>query len=305
MVCNAMLPRPDDPHQQNKVRNHRESMQVVAPMGNGGDFGPADNKWLCSLSFRNGGDFKVFVKDSVSVMDQHTWSQTAIFILGCEFVQGMIYQEQWTARHNWGWFEKWHKKIVETGLVPNPPAFPAAEAAQIDSTKPETMNLLKGKLSVYLGAVLANVTDPEAFLNSELADKAFKIKDNIQQELNFEEYQQIYQEVLQANMGGADSTVPLTREEMELADDAGTLLITFIRGDGTTKAIDVFDERVQDLHSVCVTAIPRLRASQDLDNALVIPELVPHALDVLEHLEQCMSVYNDAMSIAQNKLVMM
>jgi hypothetical protein len=38
------------------------------------------------VSFRIGGDFKVIVKGSVSVMDQHKWSQTASFIVDCEFV---------------------------------------------------------------------------------------------------------------------------------------------------------------------------------------------------------------------------
>jgi hypothetical protein len=111
--------------------------------------------------------------------------------------------------------------------------------------------------------------------------------------------------VLSADMSAADSTIPLSREEMEIADDAGTLLITFIRGDGTTKALDVFDERVQDLHSVCITAIPRLRASQDMDNPSVIKELVPHALDVLEHLENAIRVYNDTMAVAQQRFGVM
>ncbi|KAH9260285.1 hypothetical protein BASA81_001455 [Batrachochytrium salamandrivorans] len=305
LVCNAQLPRANDPVQQTRVRHHRESMQVVAPLNAGGEFGPPGGKWLCQLPFRNGGTFKCFVKDCASVMDQQTWGQTALYILGCEFTQGMIYQEQWTARHNWTWFEKWHKKAVEVGLLPaGGPAFPKVEAVEATSTNPTTMNKLKDLLSKFLGELFASIKDSETFLNHELSDKMFKIRDNVQQELDFEAYQQIYKEVLSADMSSADSTVPLTREEMEIADDAGTLLITFIRGDGTTKAIDVFDERVQDLHSVCVAAVPRLRASQDVENHLVILELVPHALDVLEHLEKCLSVYNDTLSIAQNKLVM-
>jgi len=306
-VCNAELPRADDPAQQNRVRNHRMSMQVVSPMAfANGEFGPSDGRWLCSMGFRNGGTFRVFVKDSVLVLDQQTWSQTPLYILGCEFSQGMMYQEQWTARHNWMWFQKWHKKMMEQGLVSGAPPFPEVETAEAESTNEATMMKLKTKLSIYLGEMLSRVSDSESFLKSELADKIFKIKDNIQEELNFQDFQDVYQEVLSADMSASDSSVPLTREEMEIADDAGTLLITFIRGDGTTKPIDVFDERVQDLHSVCLTAIPRLRAStQGLDNPNVIQDLIPHAFDVLEHLDNAIRVYNDTMSIAQGRLVMM
>jgi len=302
MVCSAPLPKADDPAQQNRVRNHRMSMQVVSPM-HYGDFGPSDGKWLCALPFRNGGTFRCFVKDSASVMDQQTWSQTALYILGCEFVQGMMFQEQWTARHNWAWFEKWDSKMRQQNLIPNPPPFPTVDPVEASSTNPGTMAKLKGLLSLYLGELLACVKDSEGFLKSDLADKMFKIKENIQEELNFEQFNDVYNEVLSADMSASDSNVPLSREEMEIADDAGTLLITFIRGDGTTKPIDVFDERVQDLHSVCLTAIPRLRASQDVENPAVIKELVPHALDVLEHLENAIRVYNDTMSIAQARMI--
>ena len=82
---------------------------------------------------------------------------------------------------------------------------------------------------------------------------------------------------------------------MEIADDAGTLLVTFILGDGTMKPFDIFNTRVQDLHSVCVTAVPRLRASQNYK------ELVHHALDILEHVKKAISVYNDIMDIAEAK----
>ena len=304
VVCSAPLPKPDDPSQQTKVRNHRMSMQVVNPISMG-DFGPSDGKWLCTFSYRGGGTFRTFVKDSASVMDQQTWSQTALYILGCEFSQGLLYQEQWTARHNWSWFEKWHKKMLEQKLVPGAPPFPQVDPVEASSTNPATMAKLKQMLTAYLGELLACVKDTEGFLNSELADKMFKIKDNIQEQVNFDEYQDAYESVLSADMSAADSTVPLSQDEMQIADDAGTLLIAFIRGDGTTKAIDIFDPRVQDLHSVCLTAIPRLKASQDVENPMVIKELVPHALDVLEHLENALRIYNDTMAAAQTKLVMM
>lgn len=305
MICNAELPNADDPEEQARVRHHRMSMQVVSPMQSMmGDFGPPDGRWLCSLSYRGNGVFKAFVKDCVTVMDQQTWSQTALYILGCEFMQGQIYHEQWAARHNWAWFEKWHKKASEQNFIPGMPPFPVVDVVEANSTNVGTMAKLKDKLSIWLGETLACVKDSEAFLKSDLGDKMFKIKDNVQEEINFDEFEAAYEEVLNNHMSAADSSVPLSQEEMQIADDAGTLLIAFIRGDGTTKALDIFDERVQDLHSVCLTAIPRLRASQDLDNPLIVQELVPHALDVLEHLDNALRVYNDSMSIAQAKFIM-
>ena len=63
--------------------------------------------------------------------------------------------------------------------------------------------------------------------------------------------------------------------------------------------MDIHNEQVQDLRSVCMTAIPRLQASQDLDNPHVIKELVPQALDVLEHLMNALRVYNDSEAVLQ------
>jgi len=193
------------------------------------------------------------------------------------------------------------KKAVEAKLVDKFPPFPDISEAESTSTNATTMSKLKGELSKYLGELLKNVKDSEAFLNHELVDKLFKIKDNVQDELDTSQFQEAYQDVVNASMRAGDASVPLTQEEMELADDAGTLLITFIRGDGTTKALSIYDEKVQDLHSVCLSVIPRLKASQDLDNPNVDPALVPHALDVLEHLENALTVYNDSLNMEQEK----
>ena len=243
----------------------------------------------------------MFLKGSTAFMNQRTWAQTALYILGCEFIQGKVYQEQWTARHNWSWFENWHLKMVEQKLIENPPPFPQVTDVESNSTNTGTMAKLKDLLSAYLGKLLACVTDSESFLKSELADKMFMLKENIQDEFNFEQLKDVYQEVLAIDLSSKDSTVPLSREEMEIADDAGTLLVTFIRGEGTMKPFDVFNTRVQDLHSVCVTAVPRLRASQNYNNPGVIKEFVHHALDILGHVKKAISVYNDIMDIAEAK----
>jgi len=301
MVCNAKLPNPDAPKMQEKVQQRRMSVQINAasfiPPPSG--FGPADGVWLSSVPFRNGGTFKAFVMDAVSVMDQQTWEQTAVYIVGCEFTNLTVH-EQWTARHGWKWIEKWAAKLkAETKFAV--PDFPHVENKEANSTRADTMRKLKGMLNDYLKDLMKSVTasNSQQFLDHELVDKFFKIKDNVLEELDQEQFQEAYKQVLSADLAASDANTPLTLEEMQIADDAGTLLITFIRGDGTTKAVDINNDRVQDLRSVCLTAIPRLKASQDLDNPQVIKELVPQALDVLEHLENALRVYNDSEAVMQ------
>jgi len=302
MVCNARLPSPDAPKQQEKVNQRRQSVQINAtsfiPPPSG--FGPDSGVWLCSVPFRGNGVFKAYVMDAVSVMDQQTWEQTAVYIVGCEFTNGLTVHEQWTARHNWKWIDKWAAKL-KTDTKFAVPELGKVEPKEANSTRGETMKKLKNVLNVFLTELMKGVTasNSQQFLDNDLVDKFFKIRDNVLEELDQEQFQEAYKTVLSADLGASDANTPLTLEEMQIADDAGTLLITFIRGDGTTKAVDINNDRVQDLRSVCITAIPRLRASQDLENPQVIKELVPQALDVLEHLENAIRVYNDSEAVMQ------
>jgi len=99
-VCGARLPR-----------SAADTFVDGNDVANNNGFGPKDGKWLCELPFRQGGTFKCFMMEPKTVMDQKTLSNTPVYELGCEFVQGTRVRDQWTVYHSWKWFEKWHDKV--------------------------------------------------------------------------------------------------------------------------------------------------------------------------------------------------
>ena len=303
-VCSTPLPKPNDPAQQERVRQHaRMSVTALPPQAYGiPDFGPPDGKWLVELPYtRQGGSvpgtIKIFVKEAVSVMDSQTWEQVALYVLGLEYTQqGQTLTpqvEQWTCRHNWAYYGKSRAKLL--GALPNIPEFPDVTPNEATSTRAETMKRLKAKLSEWLGAALAQVPadKSQAFFENEAVDKFFKIKENVQADIG-DQYADVYQLIKTADFG-TDSSMPLGLDELLNADDAATLLMAYLQGDGgTTRALPVSDERVQDMRSVCLTAIPRLKASTDETNPNVVTDLVPQAWDVLEHVEKALALFNDS-----------
>jgi len=97
-------------------------------------------------------------------------------------------------------------------------------------------------------------------------------------------------------MAASDSKQSLSLDEMLVADQAATLMITLLKGDG--REVDLNDDRLQNLRTTCVVASFRLRVSMEKDNTRVVRELITQAQDVLEHVEAAMRVYVDMEIVA-------
>jgi hypothetical protein len=332
VICAAKLPEPHDLAQQEKVQKHLSSSNMLRFTDNHHEprFGPDDGNWLCSFQFNpvggredDLGTFRCFVSQPVSAMNPATWEQISLYVVGCVYMQGVDddYQEQWTVRHQWKWYEKFHDKLVQTNLINNSWSinFPVVSPEQVTSTKKTVMEELRLQLSIWLQDILNNVHNPQEFLSSEAVDGLFKIKDNIQPILsqynhfNVEEYKEVYEEIKKSmkknpNLNVDDDEnfdhVPMVLDELTNADDAGTLLITFLQGDGGAGSkpyLNIFDERVQTLHDMCVSAVPRLQISSDPSHEGVDAELVPQALDVLDHVQRALRVYDEEIEKSQLK----
>jgi hypothetical protein len=283
-VCGSRLPR----------ESQDLAVELMDGSGQNG-FGPPNGKWLCQLPFRQGGTFKCFLMEAITVMDQKTCSYTPAFVLGCEFAQGLMKREQWQVRHGWRWFEKWHEKMTAggSGRPFRLPEFPRVSSRDVSSVLPDTMANLMSKLQDYLGEVFGGIKTSEAlaFLSDELVEKLVKIKENVKDELDMVQFTSAYQLVMASRIGEKQGKEPMNLDEMAAADEAATLMISFLRGDGRT--VDMGDEKLQNLRTICVVSSMRLKASLDADNVRVIRELMFQAKDVLEHVEAALRVYVD------------
>jgi len=171
--------------------------------------------------------------------------------------------------------------------------FPQVGQRDAGSVVTEVTDRLKGLLKEYLSALLDGLKPGEVqtFLTNDLVDKAFRIQDNVKEEIDMNAFITTYNTIKASGLAASDVKQSMNLEEMMLADEAATLLVTFVKGDG--RMLDMNDERLQYLRTTCVVALLRLRCSLDREDVKVIRELILEAQDVLDHVEAALRVFVD------------
>jgi len=268
------------------------------------DFGPPDGNWDLIAPYK-GGEFRCFLKEPDVAFDRETFTQKTIYVIGCQWVkEDTNVNEIYNVQHSYRWFRKFVKTLRKDAkadakakrLKFKVPSLSKIDKEQFPEDTPEGKAIRKENIAKWLGELFdVKAKAKEKILNHESMDTLFKLSDNCLDKFNMESYQNHY--MLQYNQEATNDSLPLDKEEMQLAGDAAALLVNAIRGSATTRPVDIRDPTVIEYKDLCQTLLPRVIASKDVENEEVDQELIPEAFDVEERINQALNLYSETLVV--------